>query len=77
MHDRHVWVVIFAGLLDLGDVQLQSDQAKGFARADGLALLVKRNGPGFKVEGVQVVVVEEADDTHPRAGHAVWVLCVE
>lgn len=58
-------------------MQLQSDQAKRLRCLNGSALLRQRDPAALEVEGVQIVVVEEADDAHPRAGDAVGVEGVE
>ena len=58
-------------------MQLQADEPECFASFDRFALLRKRGPAVFKIEGVEVPEVEEADDAHPRAGDAVGVECVE
>ena len=39
--------------------------------------MAERDLLGLEVEGVEVVVVEEADDAAPGAGHAVGVFCCD
>lgn len=73
MHNGEVLAVFRAGLLDGTDAQLQADQAEGFAGGDGRALFVSRDDAALEIEGVQIVVVEEADNTHPGAADAVGV----
>ena len=70
-------IIILTRHLHTSDMQLQTDQAESFSRLDWLTLAVRRNPAVFEVEGVEVVVVEEADYTHPRACYAVGILGVE
>lgn len=77
MNDRIVLSVVFARLFDGCDSQLQSNEPEGLARRDRIALLRQWGILSLKIEGVQVVVVQEADDPRPRASHAVRVECFE
>lgn len=76
MNDREILSVVFARLFDRRDSQLQANEAEGLARRDRIALLRQWDIFGFEIEGVQVVVVQEADNPRPRAGHTVRVECV-
>lgn len=77
VNNGEVWVVAFAWLIDGSDVHFETDQPESLARIDGLAFLAVGWPGTVEVEVVQVRVVEEADDAHPRAGHAVRVALLQ
>lgn len=78
VHDGHVAIAVFwVGILDRRHVQLESKETESFTRGQGFAVLGRLGWIGFEVEGVEVVVVQEADDAHPGSSHAVRVKCVE
>ena len=72
---RPVRVVFFARRLDPRHAQLQRDEPDRFLGVDGSALLAERDLLGLEVEGVEVVVVQEADDAAPSAGDAIGIFC--
>ena len=73
LHDGIVGMVAFAWWVDGCDVYFQFNESECFARVDGLALLGFGWPRAVEVEVVEVRVVEEADDAHPRAGDSVRV----
>lgn len=77
MDDGKVLAVVFAGLLNCRDSQLQPDETECLAGRDGVALLRQRDVLGFEIEAIKIVVVQEADNARPRARHAVWIKGVQ